>query len=154
MIEPKFEYVMTVRLKLGTLVKVKDSPRGEERNFIDVLEGTFEGPRLKGIVIPQTGGDYALKRPGGELEFDARYLLKENDGTIIYMQNYGLRWSSPEISEKLSNHEVVSRSEYYMCTSPRFEVERGPHDWMTKHIFVGIGEKTPEGNAIHYYKIS
>lgn len=153
MYEPKMEYVMTVRLKLGALQRIQDNARGEERIFIDVTEGTFEGPKLKGTVVPQSGGDYALKRPGGELEFDARYLLKEEDGTIIYMQNYGLRWGSPEIMQKLSNHEDVDRSEYYMCTSPRFEVKRGPHDWLTKYIFVGFGEKTPEGNAIHYYKL-
>lgn len=43
---------------------------------------------------------------------------------------------------------------YYMRTSPRFEVAEGPHDWLAKHVFVGRGEKTPEGNKIHYFMVS
>lgn len=152
-IEPKFEFAFSVRLKLGNVIRISGNTRGEDRYFVDVLEGTFEGPNLKGIVLVGTGGDYPLARPDGTLDFDARYFLREDDGTIIYLQNRGFRWGSPEVMKRLSNHEEVDISEYYMRTAPSFEVAAGPHDWLAKHIFVGIGQKTPEGNVINYYKM-
>jgi len=144
---------MSIKLKFGTVIKTKNSTRGENRIFVDILEGTFEGPNLKGIVLPATGGDYPLVRPDGVLAFDARYFLKEDDGTIIYLKNRGFRWGSPEVMQRMSNHEEVDISEYYMRTAPSFEVEAGHHDWLTKYIFVGIGQKTPTGNVIDYYKM-
>jgi hypothetical protein len=36
---------------------------------------------------------------------------------------------------------------------PKFEAPAGKYDWMNRHVFVGVADKTPEGNSIHYYKI-
>lgn len=150
---PELEFVMSVRITLGTLKRLGNVTNGGQRCFINILEGTFEGPNIKGKVLPDTGGDYARVRPDGTLDFDARYLLQEEDGTIIYLQNRGYRWGSEEVMKKLSLRQDVDISEYYMRTSPTFEVEAGRHDWLSKHIFVGIGEKTPEGNVINYFKV-
>jgi hypothetical protein len=54
-------------------------------------------------VIPMSGGDFPLVRPNGVIDFDARYLLEADDGGIIYMQNRGYRWGSPEVMQRLSS---------------------------------------------------
>lgn len=153
MTEPKFEFAMSVRIKLTKLIRIPDLTKGGQRGFIGIEEGSFEGPKLKGIVLPGTGGDYAHIRPDGVLDFDARYVLQEQDGTYIYLQNKGFRWGSPEAMKKMSNHELVDSSEYYMRTSPTFEVQKGPHDWLCNHVFVGTGEKTINGNVINYFML-
>ncbi len=151
--EPKFEFAMSVRIKLTKLICIPDLTKGGQRGFIGIEEGTFEGPNLKGVVLPGTGGDYAHIRPDGVLDFNARYVLQEEDGTYIYLQNRGFRWGSDEAMEKMRKHESVDSTEYYMRTSPTFEVSKGPHDWLCKYIFVGIGDKTTGGNVINYYKV-
>lgn len=54
-----------------------------------------------------SGGDWRLLRPDGVLDFDARYLLRTDDGTVIYMQNRGYRWGPPEMMAALSRREPV-----------------------------------------------
>jgi hypothetical protein len=37
--------------------------------------------------------------------------------------------------------------------SPRFEVSAGPRDRRNKHVFVGVAEKPPCSNRIHYVQV-
>ena len=88
------------------------------------------------------------------IDFDARYLLELEDGTTIYMQNRGYRWAAdPDIAANMARNEHVDLSQYYMRVSPKFDVQAGPHEWVAKHLFVGIAENTPGANCIHYYKL-
>jgi hypothetical protein len=56
------------------------TPRGTRR-YYPVIRGSFEGPRLRGEVLPD-GGDWLLMRPDGVLEQDVRITLKTDDGRI------------------------------------------------------------------------
>jgi len=86
------------------------------------------------------------------IDFDARYLLEAEDGAIIYMQNYGYRWArSAAVAEKLRRNEEVGWDDYYMRVTPRFDAPAGPHEWMSQHVFVGVAEKMPGANRIHYF---
>ncbi|MGH6989030.1 MAG: DUF3237 family protein, partial [Stellaceae bacterium] len=42
-----------------------------------------------------------------------------------------------------SARRVVARadSEYYFRCAPVFETPPGPHDWLTRHVFVGYGAR-------------
>lgn len=148
---PRFEYAFSIEVKLRPKIAVGALPQGGDRFYVEVLEGRIFGPRLQGKVLPGSGGDWAHARPDGTLDFDARYNLQLEDGSIVYLQNRGFRWGSPEVMAKMSRREEVPSSEYYMRVTPRFEVAAGPHDWLAKHIFVGVGDKVPEGNFIHYH---
>ena len=37
--------------------------------------------------------------------------------------------------------------------APKFEAPAGKYDWLNRYVFVGVAEKTPAGNQIHYYKV-
>src|SRR5687767_97169 len=87
-LQPQFEYAMSVRIKLKPKIAVGPLNKGGDRFFVEIVEGSFEGPRLKGKVLPG-GGDWAHARPDGTLDFDARYNLQHDDGSIIYLQNRG-----------------------------------------------------------------
>jgi len=70
------------------------------------------------------------------------------------MQNSGYRWAStPEIGERMARNEPVDPDSYYMRVTPKFDVPAGPHDWLARHVFVGVAEKTPGANRIHYFKL-
>jgi hypothetical protein len=152
-IEPRFEFAFSVRISLKPAIYLGASPSGAERAAVYLEEGDFAGPEIRGTVVSGSGGDWALVRPDGVLDFDARYLLKTDDGVVIYLQNRGYRWASPEVMARMRRREVVDPSEYYMRVSPRFEVQEGQYDWLMRYVFFGIAEKTPEGNVISYYKV-
>lgn len=151
---PQMEHAFTIGIELTGLQWVKPSAMGETRAAVYAASGTIEGPLLNGKVIPMSGGDFPLLRPNGVIDFDARYLLEADDGAVIYMQNRGYRWAkTPEIAEKMSRNEAVGVDDYYMRVCPRFDTPAGPHEWMAKHVFVGVAEKIPGANRIHYFVV-
>lgn len=47
----------------------------------------------------------------------------------------------------------VAPDEYYLRSFPTFEVEAGKHDWLTRHVIIGIGERKADGNLLRYYAL-
>lgn len=151
---PQFEYAFSIGITLTKPYWLRPTTMGATRAAIYAAEGTVEGPGIKGRVVPMSGGDWPLLRPDGVIDFDARYLLELEDGTIIYLQNRGYRWAyTPEVAERMSRNEPVDPSDYYMRVSPKFDVPAGPYDWLAKYVFVGVAEKIPGANRIHYFKV-
>jgi len=157
--EPKLEFAFEVRLRFTRVQTIARMPTGSGRGAVYVDSGEFEGPLLQGKAVPNSGGDYSLFRPDGVLAFDARYMLEENDGTLILLHNRGYLWGrKPDTMERLremafAGGPSVDPSEYYLRAFPRFEVEAGKHDWLMRYVFVGIGERHPDGNLIRYYAL-
>ena len=157
-LEPKLEFAFEVRLQFAQSVLIEQMPSGAGRGGTYLGTGVFEGPKLKGTAVPNSGGDNALFRPDGVLGLDARYMLQEDDGTLILLYNRGYIWGrKPDTMTRYraiaSGGPLVPFSEYYFRTTPIFEVEKGKHDWLTRYVFVGIGERTPDGNRIRYYAL-
>ena len=150
---PKLEHAFTISIELTGLQWIKPTAMGATRAAVYAAEGKIEGPRLNGRVIPMSGGDFPLVRPNGVIDFDARYLLEADDGAVIYMQNRGYRWASEEVMGRMSRNEPVRPDEYYMRVCPKFEAPEGPHEWMSRHVFVGVAEKIPGANRIHYFVV-
>jgi hypothetical protein len=150
---PELEFAFTVDIELTKPIWVEPSSMGTTRAGIWAAEGTFEGPRIKGRVIPMSGGDYPLVRPNGVIDFDARYFLEADDGTVIYLQSRGYRWAEGDAMERMARNEPVGPGEYYMRVSPKFDVPEGPHEWLGKHVFIGVAEKLPRANRIHYFMV-
>ncbi len=157
---PKLEFAMEVRLQFPRVQTIANSPWGGTRSAVYVESGTFEGPRLRGKAVPGSGGDYAYFRPDDVAVFDARYMLEEEDGTLILLNNRGFLWGrKPDTMEKLRvwafrEGEPVEQQDYYLRGNPSFECSVGKHDWLTKHVFVGVGERRAEGNVLRYYALT
>ena len=63
------------------MLAIPNVHNGGFRSAVLVDEGTFEGARLRGRAIPNSGGDYAHFREDDTAVFDARYMLEVDDGT-------------------------------------------------------------------------
>jgi hypothetical protein len=61
-----------------------------------ITDGSFEGPRLHGKVLPG-GGDWTLLRGDGVLELDSRVTLEPDDGALIHVTSFGLRHGPPDV---------------------------------------------------------
>jgi hypothetical protein len=156
---PRLEFAFEVRLRFTRVQNIASMPTGAGRGAVYVDSGEFSGPYIRGKAVPNSGGDYALFRPDGVLQFDARYMLQEDDGTLILMQNRGYLWGrNADTMKKLrdmafAGGPTVDPSEYYLRAAPSFEVEKGRHDWLMRHVFVGLGERKADGNLVRYYKV-
>ena len=156
---PGLEFAFEVRLRFTRVQNIASMPTGAGRGAVYVDSGEFSGPHIRGKAVPNSGGDYALFRPDGVLQFDAKYMLQESDGTLILMQNRGYLWGRrPDTMQKLrdmafAGGPTVDPGEYYLRAAPSFEVEKGRHDWLMRHVFVGMGERKSDGNLVRYYKV-
>ncbi len=87
-------------------------------------------------------------------------MLEEDDGTVILLNNKGFLWGrKPDTMEKLrdwafADGAPVPQQEYYLRGNPTFETSIGKHDWLTKHVFIGVGERKPDGNVLRYYALT
>src|SRR5438067_12445575 len=81
------------------------TPRGTRR-YYPAIGGSFEGPPLRGEVLPD-GGDWLLTRPDGVLEQDVRITLKTHDGAFIYVRYAGMRHGPSEVMARLARGEAV-----------------------------------------------
>ena len=84
----KTEHMWDAKVKISQMINVGGSKYGTRR-IIPITGGTFEGPKIKGEVLPG-GEDWQLVRPDGDTELNARYLLKTNDGFTIQVINRAL----------------------------------------------------------------
>lgn len=156
---PKLEFVFEIDLSFTRTHNIDNMPTGAGRGAVYLDSGTVRGPRLNGIALPDSGGDWALFRPDEVLSFDARYMLQADDGTLILLRNNGYLWGRHnDTMAKIrawifENGPEVPESDYYLRAHPTFEVERGPHDWLMRHVFIGIGKRKAQGNILRYYAV-
>ena len=138
--------LMTVRIVAALPQKIGAIPHGM-RSIVPVTGGDFEGPRLRGKVMPG-GGDWLLSRSDAVLELDLRITLETDDQALIYMSFQGLRHGPADMIAALSRGEVVDPASYYFRTVPRFETASEKYAFLNRIITVGLGETRPDG-AVH-----
>lgn len=150
---PSLTPAFTITLELSPPLFLPTPQLGVRHAAVHVRAGVVSGPRLNGHVLPDSGGDWARLRPDGVLELDARYTLEADDGTLITLIAQGYRWGPAELMQAQARGEVIDPADYYMRVTPRFVVGEGPHEWLARHIFVGLGGRTATGNRIDYYTV-
>lgn len=124
-----------------------------DRRIVMVTGGTFEGPKLKGTVVPNSGGDWLLFRSDGVVQLDVRVTLQTDDGALIYMAYRGVRDASPEVAERLARGDAVDASEYYFRTTPYFETASEKYEWLNRIITVAVGDRRASGPLYRVYQI-
>src|SRR2546426_12350333 len=72
--------LMTLQVVVPPPQKLGAVPHGA-RVIAPITGGTFEGPRLRGWVLPG-GGDWTLLRSDGVLELDLRITLETDDHAL------------------------------------------------------------------------
>ncbi len=138
--------LMTVRIIAAPPQKIGAIPHGT-RSIVPVTGGDFEGPRLRGKVMPG-GGDWLLLRSDAVLELDLRIMLETDDGALIHMSFQGLRHGPADVIAALGRGEVVDPASYYFRTVPRFETSTEKYAFLNRIITVSVGETRPDG-AVH-----
>ena len=109
------------------------------RQIHPVIGGTFEGPRLRGVVL-EGGGDWLIRRPDGANELNVRATLQADDNELIYLWYRGIIFT-PESGET------------YWRTTPVFETASEQYGWLNRIIAVGVGRPVPGKAAYRVFQI-
>ena len=149
---PPLDFAFEARVSVAEPTDYGLTPRGFRRRIVPITGGTVAGPRLRGRVVPG-GADWQTIRPDGVWELDARYGLEADDGTPIAVVNHALRHASPEVMQRLSSGETVPPEAYYFRGTPRFDAAAGPHDWLTRTLFVATGERLRDVVIIRVFAV-
>ncbi len=141
--KPRLEHLYDMHVDLEAPQVIGPAPAGARQIFI-VKGGTFEGPHLKGVVLPG-GGDWALVRPDGALQLDVRATLQTSDGALVYAYYSGLIVAPAPVFGRLVQGEDVPLDEYYFYTNPMFQTSAAPYDWLNRTMAVGRGKVVRNG---------
>lgn len=123
---PVLKLALTAYVKIAALEAIGEIPGGQGR-MIPITGGEFEGPRLKGLVVPG-GADWQTVRPDGVTELRAHYGLKTDDGALIQVQNHVLARMEPAAAG--------AQPQRILRGTIEFIAPKGPHDWLNKTVFV------------------
>jgi hypothetical protein len=127
---PELIPVFEATIQLGEVQSVGDS-----RRIVQVVGGQFSGPNFKAKVLAG-GGDWQVIHTDGRVEIDTRYTLETPEGTLIYLQNKGIRLGT------------------YMRTVSTFEVQDPAFTWLTESLFISTGKKEGDVVSHEFYRLS
>lgn len=149
--EPALEFVCELRASVSAPLVVGQTPAGLRR-VVDILEGSFDGPLLRGTIMPG-GADWQILRSDGVAELHAHYVLKTHDGILIQVRNRGLRHGPEEVLRRIAEGEPVEPSEYYFRTVPVFEAPEGAYAWLNRSVFVGTAERRSASVKVRIFRV-
>ena len=130
----EFEYLCDLKVDVGESVTMGPGPLGERR-IIAINGGSFEGPKLRGTVLPG-GNDWQIVRTDGVLDVDARYALRTDAGDAIRVVSQGYRHGPPEVLAALGRGEDVAPDQYYFRAVLRFETGAPDLAWLNITIAI------------------
>jgi hypothetical protein len=148
---PGLAFAFELRATVAAPTELGPVPQGRRR-IIDITGGTFQGPTVKGKVRPG-GADWQIVRADGFTELDTRYTLETDAGQLIYVQNAGMRHAPPDVMQKLLAGQPVDPKLVYFRTVPKFETSAPELQWLTRAVFVGLGERYPAEVVVRFWRV-
>lgn len=136
--------LMTLQVNVMPPQNVGAVPHGTRR-VAPISGGVFDGPRLRGTVLPGGSADWLLLRPDEVLEMDLRVTLRTHDGALISMKSFGLRHGPAEVMAAIGRGERVDPASYYFRTTPRFQTAHTAYDFLNRLVAVATGDRRAEG---------
>jgi hypothetical protein len=147
----KTELLFKLTANVPSITDLGETPYGRRR-IAQVAGGTFEGPRLKGKVLPG-GGDWLLLRRDGVLQLDVRLTLETDDKQMIYMTYKGFRHGPKDVIDRLNRGEAVDAGLYYFRTTPYFETSSDKYARMNSICCVASGSRSAAGPTYHVFQV-
>ena len=145
------EFLFTIALEIQ-VSSLGDTPYGGRRIF-HFSGGSFEGPKLKGRVLPG-GGGWSLIRRDEVLEVDVRLLLETDDKHQIYMHWRALRDVPKEVTDRLHRGENIDPGAYYFRATRYFETSSDKYGWMNRICAVASGSLATNARTLDVFKVS
>ena len=131
---PRLELAFEAIVDIAPLHDLGVGPLGVRR-MVPITGGVFEGPRIRGMVLPG-GADRQLIRADGARLLRATYELQADDGAVISVENRVLSEDRPGGGRYAFSHIDLTAPE-------------GAHGWLNHAVFVGtLGTMRPQREAV------
>ena len=149
----KTEFLCTVTAYVDwrQVIDLGVTPHGI-RQIVYIKGGTFEGPKIKGVVLPG-GGDWFVRRADQMVEVDVRCGLRTNDNHLIYCCLRGINEMTAEVAIKAITGQSVDSSKYYFRVTTVIETGSKKYDWLNRIVAVGVGDLIPAGVEYKIYTV-
>jgi len=141
--DPRLSLVYRLEAVLGEPLELGEVSGGRRR-IVPQIGGTFEGPQMRGKLLPGVSADWQVVFPDGTALGDIRYALQTDNGALLYVQSRGVRHGSPEVLERLGRGEDVDPSEYTFRTSTQIETASRELAWLNRGVFISVGGRLKE----------
>ena len=132
------EFLFRIDVRASEPIRVTPGPQGD-RLIVAVLDGSFEGPKLKGRALPGHGSEWATTRPDWSLKADVRLVLETDDGAHVLMTYNGIG--------------TLEDGALRVRTAPLFQTGDERYAWLNGVQAIGLGTPTENGIAYDVYRI-
>ena len=124
-----------------------------ELRVVPVTGGSFEGPAMKGELVPGTTADWLRVEADGTARMDVRLVMRTDKGQHFYMIYSGVRHGPADVIAALGRGEAVDPASYYFRIAVRFETGDAELAWLNKVVAVGVGQRPPAGPTYDVYVV-
>ncbi|KAK3670488.1 hypothetical protein LTR78_009592 [Recurvomyces mirabilis] len=134
---PSLQFLFHLECDMETFRHIGEGPYGD-RSTVIFKGGRFEGPKLRGEILPG-GGDWEIVRNHGDQQtahLNTRYNLVTHDGATIYLQTTGTRTGSRSVLEKLGNDTSIDPDQFKMRLHLTMETGDERYNWINSGVFI------------------
>ncbi|KAI0470402.1 hypothetical protein GGR56DRAFT_678739 [Xylariaceae sp. FL0804] len=134
---PSLKFLFHLECDMEAFRHIGAGPYGD-RSTVIFKGGRFEGPRLRGEILPG-GGDWEIVRTQGDIQtahLNTRYNLVTHDGAAIYLQTTGTRTGPRSILEKLGEDTSITADQFRMRLHLTMETGDPRYSWVNSGVFI------------------
>jgi len=148
---PTLAHVADFLVEVGAPISIGETAHGLRR-VVPITGGVVRGVRLKGTIL-NAGADYQVISPDGFTRLEARYVAQLDDGSMLYIENSGMRFGPAETMARIMRGEPVDPAEVYFRSTPRFEAAAPEHQWLTRRLFIASGARHPDRVELTVFEV-
>jgi hypothetical protein len=149
---PELVPMCRIACEVGELVSLGHATHGERR-YVPLGGGTVSGPEFTGEVV-EGGVDWQILRADDELDIEAHYVLRADDGSLVEVQSSGMRYGSADVMRRLARREAADRGEYFFRTFIRFTT--GAEAWLhlNRTMAIAVGAREARRVLLDGYRLT
>jgi Protein of unknown function (DUF3237) len=148
--ELQVEHLFDLEVELEP-VQFIPTATGTVMNFV-ARGGRFEGPRLRGEVLPG-GGDALLVGSDSVGRVRVRATLRTGDGVLIHYTAGGVIRIPADGLERLAAGERLPFEETYVRTTPVLETSDERYAWLGERVLIGLNELSTDHIDYRVYAV-
>jgi muconolactone delta-isomerase len=151
--DPRLTRVYRLEATLGQPLDLGATVQGHRR-IVPLTGGSFDGPGMRGKLLPGASADWQVVLPDGTALGDIRYALQTDAGDLLDVRSRSTRHGRPEVLARLGRGEPVDASEYTFRAATRIQTASPDLDWLNKGIFISVGGRQAPGVIYETYLVT
>jgi hypothetical protein len=142
---PRLSFVYEARARLGEYTAMGKYAGGFERGALQLLGGSFEGPQLRGTILPSTK-DWPIYYGNGVRTTDVNYVFVTDDGDRLFVTVNGFRYDPSRMTGVLAESEQVQPAPNLLRVFIQIQApENSRYAWLNYNLFVGVAGQSAPG---------